>query len=113
MDTGYTDDGQLVEYYRGRFQPHSISLAAYSGQTIYIAFVHNSNNDYLLQLDNIVISSSVTSTQELPSGVQTFEVLPNPVQSHARVQLEIDFPEDIQLGCLICTANVFGKPGLR
>jgi hypothetical protein len=97
LDTGYTDDGQLVEYYRGRFQPHSISLAEYSGQTIYIAFVHNSNNDYLLQLDNIVISDSITSTQELPSGVQTFEVLPNPVRSHARVQLEIDFPEDIQL----------------
>ncbi|MBI1835965.1 MAG: choice-of-anchor J domain-containing protein [Flavobacteriia bacterium] len=35
--------------------PQSVSLAAYAGQTIYIAIVNNSNDMFLLNIDNVVV----------------------------------------------------------
>jgi hypothetical protein len=37
--------------------PHTVSLAAYAGQNVYIAFRNNSNDDLLLSVDNIVVEN--------------------------------------------------------
>lgn len=41
--------------------PHSVSLAAFAGQTIYIAFRNNSNDKFLLLIDDVVVESPVTN----------------------------------------------------
>ncbi len=41
------------------FTPHTVSLAAFAGQSIYVAFRNNSNDKVLLGLDDIVIENSI------------------------------------------------------
>ncbi len=45
-----------------------LSLATYAGQTIWVAFAHqNSPNHSILKLDDVVVVSAITTTQNLPS----------------------------------------------
>jgi len=56
-------DGQYVEFhndsarFRGVLRPFSIDLSAYVGQTVFIAFLHDSHDDNLLSIDDILIST--------------------------------------------------------
>jgi len=47
------------------FTPHSIDLSSYAGQDIYIAFRHNSYDEYMLCLTNIEIGGSTSNDIEL------------------------------------------------
>lgn len=47
----------------------SQSLAAYSGQTVYIAFRNNSNNQFLLLIDDVSVEVQVNNDLELVSTV--------------------------------------------
>ncbi len=47
--------------------PRSVSLAAYAGQSIYIAFRNNSNNQFVLLIDDIVVESSIPYDAQLVS----------------------------------------------
>lgn len=84
----HADGGTLTEYFvdegstvlRGKLEPHSVDLAAYSGQTVYIAFLHNSDDDERIGLDDILL------TRENPNHVDEaalhslrMECYPNPV----------------------------------
>jgi hypothetical protein len=90
-----------IIYYRGRFEPHSVSLAQYSGQTIYVAFLHNSQSDYLLQLDDIVVSkNSSNSTGEHTVGLRQLTIQPNPVHTVATIGWELDVPQECRLQVL-------------
>lgn len=86
---GYTDtnyyfflppDGPL----RGKLEPHSVSLAQFSGQTIYLAFLHDSKDDSQLQIDDILVSNDLTGAHDAQPGIQ-FEITPNPVANQAYV----------------------------
>ncbi len=45
-----------------------LSLEAFAGQTIWVAFAHqNSPNHSILKLDDVVVVSAITTTQNLPS----------------------------------------------
>lgn len=44
-----------IQANRGKLEPHQVSLSQYAGKTIYIAFLHDSNNDDILQVDDILV----------------------------------------------------------
>ncbi len=93
---GYTDTNYYFlpsseDPYRGRLEPHCVSLAAYQGQSIYIAFHHNSKDDNLLQLDDILITNT-TATQQ-PDNFLTFDIMPNPAVSSTFVKWTLKKPE--------------------
>lgn len=44
--------------YTGLLEPHDFSLSAYEGSTIYIAFVHDSDDDYLISIDDILVKGT-------------------------------------------------------
>lgn len=95
-----------IIYYRGRFEPHSVSLAQYSGQTVYIAFLHNSQSDYLLQLDDIVVSRQIqNATAERTLGLRKFTVQPNPAKAIATVEWELESPQP----CLLQALDLHGR----
>ncbi|HRI59419.1 MAG TPA: T9SS type A sorting domain-containing protein [Saprospiraceae bacterium] len=79
--TGYTPNG--LPFYRGRLEPHAVSLKNYANESIYIAFLHDSDDDNLIQVDDIVISNSHTSATQSIENVLFFNVLPNPVRDFA------------------------------
>lgn len=47
--------------------PRSVSLAAYAGQSVYIGFRNNSNDEFLLLIDDIVVFSAVVNDARLNS----------------------------------------------
>lgn len=74
--------------FRGRLEPHIVQLAPYAGKTIYIAFVHDSHNDYLLQIDDIVVSKTTSSVSDIPE-LTRFNIQPNPVGETALISWEL------------------------
>ncbi len=83
--------------YHGKMEPHGVSLKNYANQTVYIAFLHDSDDDFLLQIDDIVVSSDYTSRVNSPNNVLKFNVLPNVVQDVAVVQWQLTTAEPVRL----------------
>lgn len=81
------DDG----LFHGKLEPHTVSLADYTGKTIYIAFVHDSENDFILQIDDIVVSNQTSAVRDIPE-LTRFSVQPNPVRGSAIISWELSRP---------------------
>ncbi|MDX1910964.1 MAG: choice-of-anchor J domain-containing protein [Saprospiraceae bacterium] len=88
---GYTDSAYFfIDYengfpfYHGKLEPHSVSLADYAGQVVYLAFLHDSRNAYQLQLDDIVITNQYVSTQTQADFIY-FNMMQNPLRDFAYV----------------------------
>lgn len=77
-----------VGMYHGRLEPHALSLSKYTGDTIYIAFLHDSHNDYMVQVDDIVVSNTVTAVREW-NQLTRFEAFPNPCTNLAILTWEL------------------------
>lgn len=97
-DTTYffVDDSQGAAFYHGRFEPHLVSLAAYEGKDVYIAFLHDSQDDFFLQVDDILVSNTHVATRNL-HNVQYFNVMPNPVRDMAYFTWKTDRPQQCRL----------------
>lgn len=65
-------------FYRGRLEPHTVSLHAYAGQWIYIAFLHDSDDDNLIQIDDILVANNETTATTSPADILSFQILGNP-----------------------------------
>lgn len=60
------------------YRQHSLDLSAYAGQIIYIAFVHNKSNDqYWLNLDDILVEFTPYDSVQTISGVYTYYEIDN------------------------------------
>lgn len=89
-------DGQYIEYggdslrFKGVLRPDSVSLAAYSGQTIYIAFLGNSHDDNLLSIDDIRVmgKGSASALTEVTAEQPALTISPNPASDYFR----LDYP---------------------
>jgi len=96
---GYTDTAYFFIdaepnglFYHGKLEPHSVSLAGYAGQPIYIAFLHDSYDDFQLQVDDILVANSKVSTTSTLSNFLYFNILPNPVHDFAFVNWKTQTP---------------------
>lgn len=88
---GYTDEDYFFvdfegnnPFYHGKLEPHALNLAEYAGQNIYIAFLHDSYDDFQLQVDDILVSNETVSATA-PSNFLHFNILPNPVADNAYI----------------------------
>ncbi len=78
-------DGTFIQYdpssdssrFIGEFRPFTASLAQYSGQTIYIAFLHDSDDDNLIALDDIMVTGTLVGLNESQNNLG-LSVFPNP-----------------------------------
>ncbi len=78
----YNDQANLC-----KLEPHSYYLNDFAGQTVYLAFLHNSKNDHRLDLDDILVrGSKCTSPAGETDGFEIAPVLcPNPVDGQLNV----------------------------
>lgn len=82
-----------IQNYRGKLEPHTAGLSKYAGKIIYIAFLHDSNNDNILQLDDILLVDQKTSGTGRSPGITTeFSVAPNPAVDKTVVQFSLKDP---------------------
>ena len=75
----------------GLMEPHSVSLAQYAGQTIYIAIVHDADDDNLIAIDDILVTGTKpvnSSTQSLVLDVD-LAVFPNPATDYINLTYEV------------------------
>lgn len=90
FSSGYVhgEDGTYIEYHNdsarfvGILQPHTASLAAYVGKTVYIAIVHGTKDDNLLSIDDIMVTQNeVTGIDETTTATAALNIYPNPAQT--------------------------------
>ncbi len=75
----YTSQDTADTFYRMLLEPHSFSLAKYEGETIYIAFLHDSDDDNLVSIDDILVTGNIvmTSNEAVEWDVR-YALYPNP-----------------------------------
>jgi len=95
----HADGGTLTDYVadaggtilRGLLEPHSVSLQNYVGETIYIAFLHNSDDDEQLGLDDILITRSmVSNTNEIAHKDFRLECYPVPANHRMNFNFNLE-----------------------
>lgn len=70
---------------RGKMEPHTVSLAEFAGQHVYVAFHHNSKDDNQIQIDDIVIARDLSTGTHAPDNFIDFNITPNPATSSTYV----------------------------
>lgn len=91
---------------RGILEPHSVSLSQYAGQTIYLAFLHNADDDYFLAVDDVLVTRTQTSgTGDLSAEDFRFVTYPNPVVNYLNVMYRLSESADV----IISVRDVAGK----
>ncbi len=74
------------------FAPRAVSLTPYAGTSIYIAFQHHAFGQFILYLDDILVTenSSTTGIAEFTNGVKVFQNMPNPFSTTSTVNYELE-----------------------
>lgn len=93
LDTSNPD----APFYRGRLEPHTVSLKSYAGQWMYIAFLHDSDDDNLIQVDDILIANNMTSGTATPSDIRSFRILGNPSRQNAYFSWNLESAQEARL----------------
>ncbi len=75
------DNGGDILRYRGILQEWEVSLAAYEGMSIHVAFIHNSHDDNLISIDDIlVLGTGNVGINDKVSNELTLALNPNPAK---------------------------------
>ncbi len=82
----------------GLLEPHSVSLAPFAGQTIYVAFHHDSADDNLIMFDDILVLGNelVNTATDLAARIR-FVTYPNPVDNWLNVLYRLDAAAQVEL----------------
>ena len=81
-------DGDSARFL-GILTEKTISLASYSGQTIFVAFHHNSLDDNLLTIDDILVTGTL-GTEEFNLNLNlNVNVFPNPTSDYLNLGFEV------------------------
>lgn len=95
FDYWAVDDSSLLH---GILEPHSVSLAQYAGQNIYLAFLHNSDDDYFFAIDDILVQESTSSDASNPAAADfRFVTYPNPVDTRLNVLFRLPKASPVSL----------------
>ncbi len=86
-----------LPYYHGKFEPHSADLSKFAGKQLYLAFLHDSECDFQLQVDDIVVVDDGIIASREPSELADFSVRPNPVSDRANIQFSMKNPAEVAL----------------
>lgn len=111
-------DGQFVQEntadparQTGVLRPFTESLAAYSGKTIYIAFVHDSHDDNLLSIDDILImGTKTTGINEVAKDLE-FSIYPNPATDLITLKMNLTSASPVKVEIYDVTGKVVKEEG--
>lgn len=99
-DTTYfepADTSEANPSHGGILEPHSASLADWAGQWIFLAFHHDSADDNLIEIDDIVVMGNLVSSTTLVEEDIRFVTYPNPVSNYLNVLFRTQEAADISL----------------
>jgi hypothetical protein len=92
--------------HKGQLRPFAISLAAYAGQNVFIAFHHYSFDDNLISIDDFMIRGNNTPAgiTNVAKGDIGLSVFPNPASDNAQVNYTLANETNV-------TVNVYDVAG--
>ncbi|MCF8465537.1 MAG: choice-of-anchor J domain-containing protein [Flavobacteriales bacterium] len=90
MHTELEYDSVDVTRHGGILQQWQASLADYQGENIFIAFRHNSVDDNLISIDDILVLGTGSVGIEERSDAFSFRMYPNPVARTGEITLEYE-----------------------
>lgn len=111
LDSTYIerDSADITSAHRGVLRPFSVPLDAYANQNVFIAFHHNSTDDNLISIDDILIrgtpSNLTASINELGRTDLSLNVFPNPAVESAQINFKLASETEVT----ITVADVSGK----
>lgn len=111
LDSTYieADSVNATAAFRGVLRPFSVALDAYANQNVFIAFHHNSYDDNLISIDDILVrgtpSNPVASIKELGRNDLSLNVFPNPAVENAQINFQLANETEVT----ITVADVSGK----
>jgi hypothetical protein len=89
---------------------HSANLAAYSGQTIYVAFEHYTHDDNLLSLDDIVVTgTNPIGFDELTRDPLKMYAYPNPANRNTTLNFTLGTASNVTVKVTDILGNVMLK----
>lgn len=91
QDSAYWDYYDNLQLMHGILEPHSVSLAAYAGQSIYIAWLHDSDDDYYFSIDDVlVVDGAIISATDPTTADLRFVTYPNPADDLMNLLYRLD-----------------------
>lgn len=78
--------------WRGILRPFNLSLAQYAGQKIFIAFLHDSYDDNLISIDDILITGNGTVDVAENNAKVEVNMFPNPANSVVNLNFTVVKP---------------------
>lgn len=81
----------------GLLEPHSISLSQFEGKTIYVAFHHDSSDDNMIMLDDLLLTGSLTLAAKDLAPDLRFVTYPNPVDNFLNVLFRLSAPSNVSV----------------
>jgi hypothetical protein len=108
LDMNVPIAGSAATQYPGLLTPHSVDLSAYAGQTVYIGFLHNSDDDNYLAVDDILLTGNgglvgAKENQAISANVQLY---PNPASEKIQVRVELDEQSEMEISVISVTGQI-------
>lgn len=108
--TYITDNGDVpadCQRNWGSLQKHTVSLSQFAGQHIYIAFVHDSDDDNLITLDNVLVMGTYVDDAKIEENQNfTFTLYPNPASDRIILGYELNGSSDVNVKVIDNTGRV-------
>jgi len=83
------EEGSDSTRFTGVLTEHTVDLSAYAGQSIHIAFIHNSDDDNLISIDDIMVTGTDATSLEEDALRASLEIFPNPATELISVNYEL------------------------
>jgi hypothetical protein len=81
----------------GKLQPHTVSLAPYVGHMVFVAFHHDSHDDNLISLDDILITGTGVMGIKETINKMALTVFPNPTTDFVQINYNLPTPSSIMV----------------
>jgi len=89
------------------FVTQTVDLAAYAGQIIYIAFHHDANDMFILNLDDVLIVEGPVAVNEISKdGVSVFQNQPNPAKNFTNITYSLKKSSNVSFEIFDITGRV-------
>lgn len=94
----YWDTTGVSIFYRGKLEPHTVSLSKYKGKKIYVHIMHDSGDDYIFEVDDILVKGNKTvGTKDVFASKVRLVTYPNPVVNLMNVLYRVENQADVTI----------------
>lgn len=99
VDDCQRDTGKLVQ--------HTVNLSQYANQNVFIAFVHDSDDDNLIGLDNILVKGTfIAGSAVKENETVSFSAYPNPTADRVQLGYLVKSPSNVTVKVIDATGRV-------